>query len=188
MSVSPSLTPTYTLQEHWVEQARKVPSPNFNARPDPDDIGLIVLHNISLPPGQFGGPHIEALFQNRLDHDAHPYFEGLRDLRVSAHFLIRRDGELVQFVACDQRAWHAGASSWRGRDNCNDYALGIELEGCDDQVFDERQYAALKPLLAALIRHYPRLSRDTITGHEHIAPGRKTDPGPCFDWARIGAW
>lgn len=188
MSVSSSLTPIYTLQRHWVEQARKVPSPNFNARPDPDDIGLIVLHNISLPPGQFGGPHIEALFQNRLDHEAHPYFEGLRDLRVSAHFLIRRDGELVQFVACDQRAWHAGASSWRGRDNCNDYALGIELEGCDDQAFDERQYAALKPLLAALIRDYPRLSRDTITGHEHIAPGRKTDPGPCFDWARIGAW
>ncbi|MFP1679546.1 1,6-anhydro-N-acetylmuramyl-L-alanine amidase AmpD [Alloalcanivorax sp. C16-2] len=174
-----------TLTDHWIDQARRVPSPNFNERPDPDDLALVVIHNISLPPERFGGAHIEAFFQNRLDPDAHPYFQTIRDLKVSSHFLIRRDGELVQFVACDRRAWHAGVSSWRGRDNCNDFALGIELEGADHIPYEEAQYRRLNALLDTLIAHYPGLSRDTITGHEHIAPGRKTDPGPAFDWSRL---
>lgn len=174
-----------TLTNHWVDQARKVPSPNFNARPDPEDISLVVIHNISLPPEEFGGPQVEAFFQNRLDPSEHPYFEEIRDLKVSSHFLIRRDGELVQFVACDQRAWHAGVSRWRDRDNCNDFALGIELEGADHIPFEDAQYRSLRALLDALIAHYPRLSNDAITGHEHIAPGRKTDPGPAFDWTRL---
>ena len=174
-----------TFTDHWIDQARRVPSPNFNERPDPDDIALVVIHNISLPPERFGGPHIEAFFQNRLDPGAHPYFQEIRDLKVSSHFLIRRDGELVQFVACDRRAWHAGVSSWRGRDNCNDFALGIEMEGADRIPFEDAQYQRLSELLAALYEHYPRLSRDTVTGHENIAPGRKTDPGPAFDWTRL---
>ncbi|MFP1682476.1 1,6-anhydro-N-acetylmuramyl-L-alanine amidase AmpD [Alloalcanivorax sp. C16-1] len=174
-----------TLTDHWIDQARRVPSPNFNARPDPEDIALVVIHNISLPPERFGGPWIEAFFQNRLDPDADPYFQTLRDLKVSSHFLIRRDGELVQFVACDRRAWHAGVSRWRGRDNCNDFSLGIELEGADRIPYQDAQYRCLNALLDVLIAHYPRLSRDTLTGHEHIAPGRKTDPGPAFDWTRL---
>lgn len=174
-----------TFTQHWIDQARQVPSPNYNARPIADDIALLVIHNISLPPGQFGGDQIEALFQNRLDCDAHPYFESLRELRVSSHFLIRRDGELVQFVPCDRRAWHAGVSSWQGRDNCNDYSLGIELEGTDHLAYEEAQYRTLAALCAALIRTYPGLSHEAITGHEHIAPGRKTDPGSAFDWSRL---
>lgn len=174
-----------TLTDHWIDQARRVPSPNFNERPDPEDIALVVIHNISLPPERFGGPWIEAFFQNRLDPDADPYFQTLRDLKVSSHFLIRRDGELVQFVACDRRAWHAGVSRWRGRDNCNDFSLGIELEGADRIPYEDAQYRSLNALLDTLIAHYPKLSRDTLTGHEHIAPGRKTDPGPAFDWARL---
>lgn len=174
-----------SITNHWLDQARKVPSPNCNDRPDAEDISLLVVHNISLPPGQFGGPQIEALFRNRLDGDAHPYFERLRDLRVSSHFLIRRDGELVQFVACDKRAWHAGVSHWQGRDNCNDFALGVELEGTDDLPYEDAQYEALSTLTRLLLETYPRLSRDTITGHQHIAPGRKTDPGPAFDWPRL---
>lgn len=174
-----------TFTDHWIDQARRVPSPNHNQRPDPNDIALVVVHNISLPPERFGGPWIEALFQNRLDCDAHPYFDRLRDLRVSSHFLIRRDGELVQFVPGDQRAWHAGVSQWQGRDNCNDFSLGIELEGADDIPYDDAQYRALAELIATLIAAYPGLSTDTITGHEHIAPGRKTDPGPAFDWIRL---
>lgn len=175
----------FSLTDHWVDQARRVPSPNHNCRPDPGDIALVVVHNISLPPRQFGGPQIEAFFQNRLDCDAHPYFEQLRELRVSSHFLIRRDGELVQFVPCDRRAWHAGVSQWRGRDNCNDFSLGIELEGADDIPYEDGQYRALAGLITALIAAYPGLSTDTITGHEQIAPGRKTDPGPAFDWRRL---
>lgn len=174
-----------TLTDHWIDQARRVPSPNYNQRPDPDDIALVVVHNISLPPEQFGGREIEAFFQNRLDFNAHPYFDTLRDLRVSSHFLIRRDGELVQFVPCDQRAWHAGVSHWRGRDNCNDFALGIELEGADHIAYEDAQYHALVALIGTLIDGYPGLGADTITGHEQIAPGRKTDPGPAFDWPRL---
>lgn len=161
------------------------PSPNFDARPAPDDISGIVVHNISLPPGQFGGEFIDDLFLNRLDCMAHPYFEQLRDLRVSAHMLIRRRGEVVQFVPFHRRAWHAGVSSWQGREKCNDFTIGIELEGCDDQAFEPVQYQALATVIKALCEAYPALNVDRITGHEHIAPGRKTDPGPYFDWAYL---
>ncbi|KGD08211.1 1,6-anhydro-N-acetylmuramyl-L-alanine amidase AmpD [Burkholderia pseudomallei] len=167
----------------WVDGARREPSPNFEARPDGAAISLVVIHNISLPPGEFGGDAIVALFQNRLDCDAHPYYAAhLRGVRVSAHFLVRRDGALIQFVSCDARAWHAGASSFFGRERCNDFSIGIELEGADDVAFDARQYATLAALARALAARYPI---DAFAGHEHIAPGRKTDPGPHFDWQRF---
>lgn len=165
----------------WLDSARRVLSPNCDARPE-GEVSLVVVHNISLPPGEFGGPHIEALFQNRLDPDLHPYFATIQGLRVSAHFLIRRDGELVQFVPCALRAWHAGVSQWQGRERCNDFSLGIELEGADDQPFEPLQYQRLNELLVVLRRHYPI---EAVTGHSDIAPGRKTDPGPCFEWAKV---
>lgn len=165
----------------WLDSARRVLSPNCDARPE-GEVSLVVVHNISLPPGEFGGPHIEALFQNRLDPDLHPYFATIQGLRVSAHFLIRRDGELVQFVPCALRAWHAGQSNWQGRERCNDFSLGIELEGADDQSFEAVQYQCLNELLVVLRRHYPI---EAVTGHSDIAPGRKTDPGPCFEWAKV---
>jgi AmpD protein len=167
----------------WWSGARAVKSPNFGPRPAGMAVELVVLHSISLPPGVFGGDQIEQLFTNRLDWSAHPYFEQIRGLRVSAHFLVRRDGELLQFVSCDRRAWHAGASQWRGRDNCNDFSVGIELEGLEGDRFEPAQYAALVPLLLALSRRYPLRA---VTGHEHVAPGRKRDPGPGFDWAGLG--
>lgn len=163
----------------WCSQALRQPSPNFDARPDASAIDLLVIHNISLPPGQFGGPYIADLFRNCLDCDAHPYFDQLRTLRVSAHFLIRRDGSLVQFVSTHDRAWHAGASLFEGRERCNDFSIGVELEGSDFVSFDERQYRTLAALTAALERRH---SMRAVTGHEHIAPGRKTDPGPFFEW------
>lgn len=169
-------------EDGWVRGARHVPSPNREERPAGAIPSLVVVHNISLPPGEFGGEAIEALFQNRLDCDAHPYFDAnLRGLRVSAHFLIRRDGELVQFVSCDARAWHAGVSNFLGRERCNDFSIGIELEGADDQPFEPAQYAALATLTRALAARYPV---EAVAGHADIAPGRKTDPGPCFDWQR----
>ena len=140
---------------------------------------LAVLHSISLPPGRYGGDGVERLFTNTLDHAAHPYFEGLRGLRVSAHFFIRRDGRVLQFVSCDARAWHAGASCWAGRDECNDFSVGIEIEGLEGEPFEAAQYLALVRLLRAMARRYPI---DAVVGHEHIAPGRKHDPGPGFDW------
>lgn len=167
---------------HWLPGLRHVPSPNFGPRPDPTDIALIVVHSISLPPGCFGGDDIEALFCNRLDWDAHPYFQTIRGMEVSAHFLVRRDGAVVQFVACDQRAWHAGRSHWAGRDNCNDFSIGIELEGLEGETFDPPQYAALSNLCQRLARRYPI---QALAGHEHVAPGRKNDPGSGFDWARL---
>lgn len=176
----------FTLSKHWVDQARHLPSPNAGERPDPADITLIVVHNISLPPGQFGGPHIDELFSNRLSPDDHPYFADIAHLQVSAHFLIRRDGQLNQYVACDRRAWHAGESAWRGRKNCNDFAIGIELEGADTVPFTAAQYDVLVPLIKLLREAYPGIAADAIVGHEHIAPGRKTDPGPAFDWD--GLW
>lgn len=157
-------------------------SPNYDERPDPDDISGIVIHNISLPPGEFGGTFIDDLFLNQLDCDAHPYFEQLRELKVSSHLLIRRSGELVQFVPFDKRAWHAGVSSWQSREACNDFTIGIELEGCDEQPFGDEQYHRLAEVIKALCAHYPQLNFERIAGHEHIAPGRKTDPGPCFEW------
>ena len=159
-----------------------VPSPNHDARPAGVAPSLVVVHNISLPPGEFGGRAIDALFTNTLDFDAHPYYAALRDLRVSSHFLVRRTGDLVQFVSCAMRAWHAGVSRFEGRDRCNDFSIGIELEGDDDRPFEAVQYQALAPLIDALARRYPLVA---IAGHSEIAPGRKTDPGPFFDWARV---
>jgi AmpD protein len=165
-----------------IAQYRQVASPNCDARPANTAIDLIVIHNISLPPGEFGGSAIEALFTNTLDHSAHPYYAGLKGLKVSAHFLIRRDGETIQFVPCEQRAWHAGQSNWQGREKCNDFSIGIELEGSDGVPFTDAQYIALNALLAAIKARYPIAG---ITGHSDIAPSRKTDPGPHFDWPRI---
>jgi N-acetyl-anhydromuramoyl-L-alanine amidase len=174
-----------TLTDHWLDQARRLDSPNAGDRPDPADISLIVVHNISLPPGEFGGPHIDELFTNRLDPDAHPYFASIAGLEVSSHFLICRDGAVRQYVACDRRAWHAGRSQWRGRDNCNDFAIGIELEGTDDMPYTDDQYWQLAALIHVLRRAYPAIAADAIVGHSDIAPGRKTDPGPAFDWTRL---
>jgi len=169
-------------QAGWFEGAVRVPSPNCDVRPPGEIMTLVVVHNISLPPGEFGGPGVEALFTNQLDPAAHPYFEKIKDLRVSAHFFIRRDGHLMQFVPCALRAWHAGVSSWQGRERCNDYSIGIELEGTDEAPFTESQYVRLNQLLSELRRAYPIAA---VAGHSDIAPGRKTDPGPCFDWSRV---
>ena len=168
----------------WLAAARHLPSPNCDGRPQGTAIELIVIHNISLPPGVFDGDAVIDLFTNRLDWDAHPYYQGIRGLEVSAHFFIRRDGSLIQFVPCALRAWHAGKSAWQGRERCNDFSIGIELEGTDDQPFTDAQYATLIPLLACLKAAYP--IRDVV-GHSDIAPGRKTDPGPHFAWRRLDA-
>lgn len=161
-----------------------MPSPNCDDRPGGANIELLVVHNISLPPGEFGGPGIVELFTNRLDPRAHPYYREIQGHKVSSHFLIRRDGELIQFVPCARRAWHAGQSQWRGRSRCNDFSVGVELEGADDQPFADSQYAVLADLTRALERAYP--IQDCV-GHSDIAtpPGRKTDPGPHFDWAHF---
>lgn len=170
------------LDNGLINSARFVASPNYDLRPEGSAVELIVIHNISLPPQQYGGPGIEQLFTNCLNAAEHPYYAGIAHLKVSAHFLIRRDGELVQFVNTHQRAWHAGISSWNGRERCNDFSIGIELEGSDFEAFTEPQYLTLLPLLATLQAGYPIKA---ITGHSDIAPARKTDPGPFFDWARI---
>jgi N-acetyl-anhydromuramoyl-L-alanine amidase len=177
----------YTFHKGWLQQARRVDSPNFGPRPAGAVAELIVIHNISLPPGCFGGDEVEQLFCNSLDWSAHPYFEEIRGLQVSAHFLLRRCGELVQFVAVDDRAWHAGLSCWRGRDNCNDFSIGIELEGSDELPYTDAQYHILAALTRALIDHYPALGPEHLVGHADIAPGRKSDPGPAFDWPRYRA-
>lgn len=166
----------------WWSGARRIDSPNFGPRPPGSTVDLALLHSISLPPGHYGGDEIERLFTNRLDWDAHPYFASIRGLEVSSHFVIRRDGSLLQFVSVDDRAWHAGRSSWRGRDNCNDFAVGIELEGLEGERFEPAQYGALVPLLRALRARYPV---QALAGHEHVAPGRKADPGPGFDWIAL---
>ena len=163
---------------------RVVDSPNQDERPPGVEISLVVLHSISLPPGEYGGDGIERLFTNRLDPHAHPYFKEIHGLKVSSHFLIRRDGELVRFVPVQRRAWHAGVSSWRGRSRCNDFSVGIELEGADDVPYTEPQYRVLAELTRALQSAYPIAD---IAGHCDIAPERKTDPGPNFDWARFRA-
>lgn len=166
----------------WLDRATRIASPNCDARPMDETIALIVIHNISLPPGKLEGDAVIALFTNQLDWDADPYYQQIRGMRVSAHFWIRRDGQLIQFVPCGLRAWHAGVSAWRGRERCNDYSIGIELEGSDELPFSEAQYASLRPLLSTLKRTYQIAE---IVGHSDIAPGRKTDPGPYFDWSRI---
>lgn len=166
----------------WLAGVRRVRSPNADARPRGTAVTLVVVHGISLPPGRFGGDAILRLFTNRLDPDAHPAFRDIAGLRVSAHFLIRRDGSLVQFVACGDRAWHAGASSWRGRERCNDYSIGVELEGTDERPYTARQYERLAALVRRLARRWPI---EDVAGHSDVAPGRKTDPGPAFDRERL---
>jgi len=160
-------------------------SPNQDRRPNNDDISGIVIHNISLPPGEFGGGWIDDLFLNKLNPDAHPYFEHIADLKVSAHVLIRRNGEIIQYVPFHHRAWHAGVSWWQGKQRCNDFTIGIELEGCDQQSFEQQQYLALVEVIQCLCRTYPKITSQTITGHQHIAPDRKTDPGAYFDWDHL---
>jgi AmpD protein len=166
----------------WWAAARRRPSPNVGERPPGVRISLAVVHSISLPPGQYGGDEVERFFTNRLDHARHPYFDGLRDVRVSAHFFIRRDGSTLQFVSCDRRAWHAGVSSWGGREQCNDYSIGIELEGLEGLTFEAAQYVALARLLRSAAHHYPI---DAVVGHQDVAPGRKCDPGDGFDWRAL---
>jgi AmpD protein len=172
------------IQDHRLVDALFCPSPNHNERPD-GEISLLVIHNISLPPGQFGGPGIRQLFTNCLDPDAHPYYRDIYQLEVSAHLLIDRHGQITQFVPFDRRAWHAGRSCFEGRDNCNDFSIGIELEGTDDTPYTEAQYQTLARVTRCLMAAYPAITPARICGHSDIAPGRKTDPGPAFDWARF---
>ena len=168
-----------------LEGARQVASPKHDERPPGTVIDLLVIHGISLPPGGFGGPWIDALFTNTLDPQAHPYFKDIAGLRVSAHVLIRRDGEIIQYVPLQRRAWHAGQSCFDGRNRCNDFSIGIELEGCDDQPYEDAQYLALAGVVRALTAAYPAITPGRIVGHCDIAPGRKTDPGPAFEWDRL---
>lgn len=169
-------------QAGWLRGAERIPSPNHDARPPGTVVRLLVIHAISLPPGEFGGDAVIDFFANRLDPAAHPYFATIADRRVSAHFFIRRNGQLIQFVSCAARAWHAGVSCWRGRERCNDFSLGVELEGDDRSAYTTAQYATLNALIAALRDRYPLTA---CAGHGDIAPGRKTDPGPHFDWKRL---
>ncbi len=171
----------------WIEDARRVPSPNFNQRPHQCDVDMLVVHNISLPPGKFGGRFIEQFFTNQLDPAAHPYFREIEGMEVSAHCLIKRTGEIVQFVSFHDRAWHAGKSCWEKRNNCNDFSIGIELEGTDDSPFEPIQYQQLAALVRSLQALYPKLTKSRILGHSDIAPGRKTDPGPAFEWSTLRA-
>ncbi len=175
------------IDDGWVCGARRVVSPNADARPPDSEITLVVVHSINLPPGEYGGPWVERLFTNTLPATAHPYFRDLAAARVSAHVCVKRDGSLVQFVPFGRRAWHAGASSWAGRRDCNDFSVGIELEGCDDVPYADAQYQRLAALVRALRVAYPTISADGVVGHSDVAPGRKTDPGPAFDWARLQA-
>ena len=175
------------IESGWLRGARRLPSPNANERPAGSAVELLVIHNISLPPGRFGGGYIEQLFLNCLDCTMHPWFARLEGLRVSAHLLIDRRGRVTQFVPFDRRAWHAGASSFAGRENCNDFSVGIELEGTDERPYTRAQYARLVRVSRALMREYPRITAGRIVGHSDIAPGRKTDPGRAFDWERYRA-
>jgi N-acetyl-anhydromuramoyl-L-alanine amidase len=168
----------------WLTSVRRLASPNADERPPGTSIDLLVIHCISLPPERYGGPWIDALFTNTLDCDAHPYFEGLRGLRVSSHLLLRRDGSLTQYVALHRRAWHAGVSVWEGRERCNDYSIGIELEGDEQTPYTVRQYRRLASVTRVLTRAYPAITPARIVGHSDIAPDRKTDPGPSFNWER----
>lgn len=172
------------ITDHWLAVARRVMSPNHSERPPQRAIDMLVIHNISLPPGEFGGPWIDHLFTNQLDPEAHPYFAGIAQLKVSAHAMINRYGEVTQYVAFDRKAWHAGQSCFAGEQNCNEFSIGIELEGCDDKDFTDAQYQTLAELTRYLRHCYPAISAERVVGHSDIAPGRKTDPGPCFDWPR----
>ena len=174
----------FRIDQHWLQPCRHCPSPNQSARPTDQKIDLLVIHNISLPPGEFGTGCVDQLFCNALDPARHPSFGELAELRVSAHLLIDRQGEVTQFVAFNRKAWHAGASVFQGRENCNDFSIGIELEGTDDQAYTTIQYETLMVLTRLLMQEYPLISSGQIVGHSDIAPGRKTDPGPSFDWRR----
>jgi AmpD protein len=173
------------IHQHWLTEITRMPSPNFDERPDAADISLIVIHCISLPSGCYDNPYIDQLFCNQLDPRAHPYFETVYQLTVSAHLLIKRDGNIVQYVPFDKRAWHAGQSSYQGRERCNDFSIGIELEGTEIEAYTTIQYQQVAAVITALLQHYPHLSRQHITGHSDIAPGRKTDPGASFNWAQL---
>lgn len=173
------------IHDHYLSAATRVDSPNCDDRPDPDDISLLVIHCISLPPEQYGGDYIDQLFCNCLSPDEHPYFKEIYQLTVSAHLLIRRDGSIKQYVPFNRRAWHAGVSQYQGRERCNDFSIGIELEGTVTQGYTDSQYQNLAQTVKTLLTDYPRLSREHIAAHSDIAPGRKTDPGPLFDWERF---
>jgi len=174
----------FFVDKGWISQAKKVPSPNFGPRPSACAVDLLIVHNISLPPGQFEGDCVERFFCNQLDWGEHPYFSEIRGMEVSSHLYIRRNGELIQFVSCDDRAWHAGRSSYCGREECNDYSIGIELEGTDDTRYENEQYRVLADVTTALLKEYPAMDSSRIVGHSDVSPGRKTDPGPAFDWQR----
>lgn len=175
---------TFSINEGWLWPAAHTPSPNFDSRPSDCAVDLLVIHNISLPPGEFGTGRVQQFFCNDLDCTQHPYFQQLVDLRVSAHLLIEREGAVTQFVSFDDRAWHAGQSSYQGRTRCNDFSIGIELEGCDDVPYSAAQYEILAAVTHSLMKAYPGITPQRITGHSDIAPDRKTDPGPAFDWDR----
>lgn len=182
MSLAPTQPHDSLWDSGWYRYARRFASPNFGPRPKGATIDLIIVHSISLPPGQYGGDEVQQLFTNTLDWNAHPYFKSIEGMQVSSHFYIRRQGELWQFVSCEDRAWHAGVSSYRGRENCNDDSIGIELEGLEGGEFEAAQYETLSSLCAALGQRYPV---QHIAGHEHVAPGRKADPGPGFHWPQV---
>ena len=175
---------SFKVVDGQLHGAKQIPSPNFNQRPDKTDIQLVVIHNISLPPSQFGGGYIEQFFQNKLDWSVHPYFQTIEGMEVSTHLLILRSGEVLQFVNFNERAWHAGRSTYLGLKECNDYSIGIELEGSDDLPFEEQQYEALVKVVKTLQESYPKIKQH-LAGHSDIAPGRKTDPGPFFDWIKF---
>lgn len=173
------------INQHWLTDITRIPSPNSDERPDPEDISLLVIHCISLPPGEFGNHYIDQLFCNQLNLNEHPYFKDIYQLTVSAHLLIKRDGSCAQYVPFDKRAWHAGKSIYEGRERCNDFSIGIELEGTELVDYTDQQYAQLAKVVRILFETYPKLSTQRITGHSDIAPGRKTDPGASFDWQRL---
>jgi len=173
------------IEQHWLSGIIHIPSPNFNERPDEKDISLLVIHCISLPPGKFGHDYVDKLFCNQLDPNEHPYFKEIYQLKVSAHLLIKRNGDCVQYVPFNQRAWHAGQSNYQGRTNCNDYSIGIELEGTEYITYTQAQYDQLVKIINGLLAVYPDLSQHRIVGHSDIAPGRKTDPGESFDWSKL---
>lgn len=178
---------TSQIIDGWLQWAVHCPSPNFNLRPDTSEISLLIIHNISLPPGEFGGGYVQQFFQNNLDANLHPYFETIAELKVSAHLFIERDGKVTQFVPFTARAWHAGSSCFADVVDCNNYSIGIELEGVDDIPYSDAQYSALEKVSRQLLLTYPKLTPERITGHSDVSPGRKTDPGPAFDWQRYRA-
>jgi AmpD protein len=176
---------SFAIENGWLSEVRRIPSPNCDERPVGVAIDLIVVHGISLPPGEFGGGWIDALFSNCLESSAHPYFREIDGLQVSSHLVIYRTGEICQFVPFNMRAWHAGESCYEGRSCCNDFSVGIELEGCDDMPYEDKQYTVLTDVIKTLMAYYPAITPQRITGHSDIAPGRKTDPGQAFDWDRL---